>query len=284
LLPTAWGALIPYVTVGRENSGDIRIYYEDHGQGIPVVLVHGYLLDGHSWEKQEAALRAAGCRVLTYDRRGFGASSRPSTGYDYDTLAADLGALLQELDLREVVLAGFCSGAGEVLRYLGSYGRRRVRAAALLAPFLLGVDGHEDKDGRGPLDEFAELLAADRPAATKSFLDLSYNIDLLGGTTVSDQAWQNSFHVAVGASAAAVVGCSAAWREDFHDDLARIDIPVLIVQGGQDRVAPPEATMNALSRLPGYARRLLIPDGPHAIIWTHADEVNRALLSFIASV
>jgi non-heme chloroperoxidase len=275
---------MPYVTVGRENSGDIRIYYEDHGAGTPVVLVHGYLLDGHSWEKQEAALRAAGCRVLTYDRRGFGASSRPSTGYDYDTLAADLGALLQELDLRDVLLTGFCSGTGEVLRYLGSYGPRRVRAAALLAPFLLGVDGQADKAGRGPLDEFVGLLAADRPAATKSFLDLSYNIDLLGGTMVSDQAWQNSFHVAIGASAAAVVGCATAWGEDFHGDLARINIPVLVVQGGKDRVTPPEVTTSALARLPGCARRLLIPDGPHAIIWTHADEVNRALLSFIASV
>jgi non-heme chloroperoxidase len=123
-----------YVTVGQENSAAIRIYYEDHGQGAPVVLVHGYLLDGHSWEKQETALLAAGRRVITYDRRGFGASSRPSVGYDYDTLTADLAALLDQLDLREVVLAGFCAGTGEVIRYLGTFGHRRVRAAALLAP------------------------------------------------------------------------------------------------------------------------------------------------------
>jgi non-heme chloroperoxidase len=155
-----------------------------------------------------------------------------------------------------------------------------VRAAALLAPFMPGADGAD----RGPLDEFIDLIIADRPAATKTFLDLSYNVDLLGGTTVSDQAWQNSFHVAVGASAAAVLGCAAAWPEDFHGDLARITVPVLIVQGGQDRITPPEATTNALSCLPESARHVLIPDGPHAIIWTHADEVNRALLGFIASV
>jgi non-heme chloroperoxidase len=289
LLRAACGDLMPYITVGRENSGDIRIYYEDHGRGAPVVLVHGYLLDGHSWEKQEAALLAAGYRVLTYDRRGFGASSRPSAGYDYDTLAADLGTLLEELDLRDVVLAGFCSGTGEVARYLGTYGQRRVRAAALVAPFPPRAGGHADGTDRGfPeeffLDDFLGLITADRPAATKTFLDRSYNIDLLGGTRVSDQAWQNSFHVAIGASAAAVLGCASAWREDFRADLARISVPVVIVQGGQDRITPGDTTGNALARLPGRVRQVLIPDGPHAIIWTHADEVNRALLGFIASV
>src|SRR6266571_4054391 len=125
---------MPYITVGQENSAAIRIYYEDHGLGAPVVLVHGYLLDGHSWEKQEAALLAAGHRVITYDRRGLGASSRPSVGHDYDTLAADLAALLDQLDLRDTVLAGFCAGTGEVAFFLGSGGHGRVRAAALLAP------------------------------------------------------------------------------------------------------------------------------------------------------
>jgi non-heme chloroperoxidase len=119
---------MPSVKVGRENSGEIRIHYEDHGSGAPVVLVHGYLADGHSWEKQEAALLAAGYRVISYDRRGGGASSRPATGYDFDTLAADLNVLLEELDLRDVVLAGVCSGTGEVTRYLGSYGQRRLAA------------------------------------------------------------------------------------------------------------------------------------------------------------
>ena len=143
---------MPRVTVGQENSAAIRIYYEDHGLGPPVVLVHGFLLDGHSWEKQEAALLAAGHRVITYDRRGFGASSRPSVGYDYDTLAADLATLLDRLDLREVVLAGFCAGTGEVARYLGTYGQGRVRAAVLLAPlppFLPRAAGNPDGVDRG---------------------------------------------------------------------------------------------------------------------------------------
>jgi len=214
-----------YVTVGQENSAAIQIYYEDHGQGAPVVLVHGFLLDGHSWEKQETALLAAGHRVITYDRRGFGASSRPSVGYDYDTLAADLAALLDQLNLREVVLAGFCAGTGEVTRYLGTYGRGRVRAAVLLAPLPPFLPRAGDNPGgvdRGVAGEFITQIKADRPAATKTFLDRSYNIDVLGGVQVSDQAWQNSFHVAIGASAAAVSGCAAAWLEDFRADLARI--------------------------------------------------------------
>ncbi len=276
-----------YVTVGQENSAAIRIYYEDHGRGAPVVLVHGYLLDGHSWEKQETALLAAGHRVITYDRRGFGASSRPSVGYDYDTLTADLAALMDQLDLREVVLAGFCAGTGEVTRYLGTYGHQRVRAAVLLAPLPPFLPRAEDNPGgvdRSVIDEFIGQIGADRPAATKAFLDRSYNIDVLGGVLVSDQAWQNSFHVAIGASAAAVSSCAAAWLEDFRGDLARIVVPVLVVQGGQDRITPPEVTGSLLSGLLRGARYVVIPDGPHAIIWTHADEVNQALLGFMGTL
>ena len=198
---------MPYVTVGRENTGDIAIYYQHHGTGAPVVLVHGYLADGRSWEKQEAALLAAGYRVITYDRRGGGASSRPSAGYDYDRLAADLNVLLEELNLRDAVLAGCGSGTGEVTRYLATYGQRRVRATAL--------------------------------------------------------------------------GCAVAWREDFRADVARITVPALIVQGAQDRVMPPGATGNRLAVLLADARLAVVPEGPHAIIWTHAAEVNRALVGFL---
>ncbi len=270
-----------------ENSGDIRIYYEDHGAGSPVVLVHGYLADGHSWEKQEAALLAAGYRVITYDRRGGSASSRPAAGYDYDTLAADLNILLEELDLRDAVLAGCGCGTGEVTRYLGTYGQRRVRAAALLAPlppFQPRSAANLDGSGRGFLDEFPGQLTADRPAAVKTYLDRYYNIDLLGGSRVSDQAWQNSFHAAIRVSAPAALGCAAAWREDFRADLARISVPVLIVQGAQDRVMAPGSAGNRLAVLLADARLVVIPGAPHAIIWTHAAEVNRALLGFLRAL
>ena len=275
---------MPYVTVGQENSAAIQIYYEDHGSGPPVVLVHGYALNGHSWEKQEAALLAAGHRVITYDRRGFGASSRPSIGYDFDTLADDLHVLLSWLDLHAVVLAGFAMGTGEVARHLAVHGSARVKAAVLVAPllpFLLKTDDNPDGIDRSVLDDITARIAADRPAAMKDFMDRSYNVDLLDGSRVSDQAWQNSFYVAVSASAHAALRCVTACREDFRGDLAAISIPVLVIHGDQDRVLPYEATSRRLPALLKNARSTVIAGGPHAIIWTHADEVNQALLDFI---
>ena len=275
---------MPFVTVGQENSAAIRIYYEDHGSGPPVVLVHGYALNGHSWEKQEATLLATGHRVITYDRRGFGASSRPSTGYDFDTLAADLHVLLTRLDLRGVVLAGFAMGTGEVARYLAAHSSARVKAAVLVAPllpFLLKTDDSPDGIDRSVFDGITARIAADRPAAMKDFMDRSYNIDLLGGSRVSDQAWQNSFYVAISASAHAALRCIRACLEDFRGDLATITIPVLVIHGDQDRVLPYEATSRRLPALLKNARFVIIPSGPHAVIWTHADEVNQALLDFI---
>ncbi|GAX58276.1 alpha/beta fold hydrolase [Streptomyces olivochromogenes] len=291
------GFVMPYVVVGRENTGDIRIHYEDHGAGPPVVLVHGYLADGRSWEKQEAALLMAGYRVISYDRRGGGDSGRPAVGYDYDTLAADLNTLLEVLDVVDAVLVGCCSGTGELTRYLGTYGQRRVRGAALLAPlppFLPRSDANPEGIAPGVLDAFLGELSADRPAAIKAYLDRYYNIDYyntdyrstdpLGGSRVSDQAWQNSFHVALRVSAAAALGCAVAWREDFRDDVARVTIPVLIVQGAQDRVMPPGATGNRLAVMLADARLALIPDGGHAIIWTHAAQVNHLLVGFLQAL
>ncbi len=277
---------MPHVTVGRENSGEIRVYYEDHGTGRPVVLISGYLADAHAWEKQEPALLNAGYRVISYDRRGSGRSSRPAGGYGYDTLAADLDALLAALDVEDAILVGSCSGTGEVIRYLATNGSQRVRAAALIAPVRPGPPASRpgpgrDQDDRRFLDELLAELAADRPAAIKTFLDWSYNLDMLGGWNVSDQAWQNSFHVAVGVSAAAALGCAAAWQEDFSADLGRIFIPVLVVQGSQDKIMPPAAAGRLLARALANARLVEIAGGPHAITWTHAPEVNQALLGFL---
>jgi non-heme chloroperoxidase len=278
---------MPFVTVGRENTGDIRIHYEDHGAGPAVVLVHGYLADLQAWEKQEPALLDAGYRVVSYDRRGSGFSSRPAAGYDYDTLAADLSVLLEELDIQNVVLAATGCGTGEVIRYLGTHGQRRIRAVALLAPmppFPSWSDTTQDGAGPGFSDRFLAELAADRPAAVKTFLDRYYNLDVLGGSQVSDQAWQNSFHIAIRVSPAAALGCAAAGREDFRGDLARISVPVLIVQGTEDRIMQPSTAGYRLAEaLPG-ARLVAIPAGPHAIIWTHAAEVNQALLGFLRAL
>ena len=275
---------MPYITVGRENSAPIELYYEDHGSGQPVVLIHGYPLDGHSWEKQLPALLASGKRVITYDRRGFGRSSQPTTGYDYDTFAADLKALLDELDLRETVLVGFSMGTGEITRYLGTYGSDRVSKAALLGPlppFLLQTDDNPLGVPHSVFDGFEETITKDRYAWFKFFFDNFYNVDELLGTRVSDQAVSASFQVGVGSSAYATLACVSTWLTDFRGDLPKIDVPVLVVQGDADRILPIDATGRRLPTLLRDVRLIEIEGGPHNIGWTYPDEVNKALLDFL---
>ena len=273
------------ITVGRQNTTDIDIYYEDHGEGRPVVLIHGYPLNGHSWEKQERVLLDAGYRVITYDRRGFGQSSQPTIGYDYDTFAADLKALLDHLDLNDVILCGFSMGTGEVTRYLANYGSARVAKAVLMGaipPFLLKTDDNPDGVDQSVFDGIKSAVIADRPAYFKDFLDNFYNVDVLGGTRISDQAWQNSFNVAVAASAYAAYACVDTWLTDFRADLPKIDVPTLLIHGNADRILPYAATA---ARLPGLIADLTfvtVDGGPHNIAWTHPDVVNPALLEFLA--
>lgn len=275
---------MPYIKVGEENSAPIDIYYEDHGSGRPVVLIHGYPLNGHSWEKQERALLDAGHRVITYDRRGFGRSSQPVTGYDYDTFAADLNALMEELDLREAVLGGFSMGSGEVTRYLGTYGSGRVSKAVLVAPlqpYLLKADDNPEGVDGSVFDGIMQAITADRFAYLKAFLDDFYNVDVFGGTRISEQALQASFQVAAGASATATLKCVPTWTTDFRNDLAAFDVPTLVVQGDQDRILPIDATGNRLEGLIPDLRYVVVEGGPHAIGWTHADQVNAVLLDFV---
>ncbi|MEV0804553.1 alpha/beta hydrolase [Kribbella sp. NPDC050281] len=274
------------VTVGQENSAAIELHYEDHGSGQPVVLIHGYPLNGASWEKQERALLGAGYRVITYDRRGFGKSSQPTVGYDYDTFAADLDKLLTQLDLTDVVLVGFSMGSGEVTRYLGTYGSARVAKAVLMGaipPYLLKTDDNPAGVDQAVFDGIKAAVLADRPAYFKDFLDNFYNVDVLGGTKISEQAWQNSFTVAIGASPYAAYACVDTWLTDFRDDLPKIDVPTLLIHGDADRILPYEATA---ARLPGLIKDLTfvtVEGGPHNIAWTHPDEVNTALLDFLAN-
>ena len=273
------------IAVGRENSDDIEIYYEDHGGGRPVVLIHGYPLSGRAWDKQVPVLLGAGCRVITYDRRGFGRSSQPATGYDYDTFTADLHALLSYLDLRDAVIVGHSMGTGEVTRYLGSYGPARVAKGVLISPippFLLETPGNPEGLPQSLFDGFIQSAQADPPAWMNGFLDNFYNYDTLGGTLVSEQAFQASFNLAVSASAAATVACIPTWLTDFRADLPKIDVPILVIDGNADRVLPYDKTG---ARLPGMIkdmRLVTIDGGPHAIAWTHADQVNQALLDFVA--
>jgi pimeloyl-ACP methyl ester carboxylesterase len=275
---------MPKVIVGRENSADIEIYYEDHGAGQPVVLIHGYALSGRAWDKQVPALLEDGYRVITYDRRGFGQSSQPVTGYDYDTFAADLSTLLEHLDLRDAVLVGHSMGTGEVTRYLGNYGSARVAKGVLVSPvppFLLQTPDNPDGVPQSLFDGFIQAAQADTPAWMKGFLDTYYNMDTLRGTLVSDQAWQASWNLAVTASATAMVACITTWTTDFRADLPKIDVPVLVIQGDADLVLPLDKTGKRLLGLIKDVMLAVIEGGPHAIPWTHADQVNTAMLSFL---
>ena len=275
---------MPRITVGTENNAPIEIHYEDHGSGDPVVMVHGYPLDGNSWERQERELLAQGFRVITYDRRGFGRSSQPTVGYDYNTFAADLNDLLEHLDLRDVVLVGFSMGTGEVTRYLGTYGSSRVRRAALLAalpPFLLKTDDNPEGVDRQVFDDIKAAIVKDRYAYFKDFFDNFYNVDKFMPDRISEPAWQASFAVAAASSPFATYACVDTWLTDFRRDLPKIDVPVLVVHGTEDRILPYASTAARLPALLDDVTLVPIEGGPHNIAWTHPDEVNRALLDFV---
>jgi len=275
---------MPYVTVGKENSGNIDLYYEDHGSGKPVVLIHGYPLNGASWEKQIAVLLAAGHRVITYDRRGFGKSSQPTTGYNYDTVAEDLHKIVTQLQLQDFALAGFSMGVGEVARYIGKYGSKGVSKAVFISavpPYLLkAADNPEGVDG-SVFEGIEKAVAADRYAFFTEFFKNFYNLDLLLGKRVSEQTVQASWNVAAGASATASLACVATWHEDFRKDLARVDVPTLVIHGDADRILPISASGQRTAKLVKNARSIVVKGGPHCITWTHADQVNPELVNFL---
>ncbi|MGP3926825.1 alpha/beta fold hydrolase [Streptomyces sp. 8N616] len=274
-----------FITVGRENSTNIDIYYEDHGSGQPVVLIHGYPLNGDSWEKQTHALLEAGYRVITYDRRGFGRSSRPTTGYDYDTFAADLNILLEILDLTNVVLVGFSMGTGEVGRYLSTYGSQRVAKAAFLAslePYLLKTEDNPTGVDGSVFADILEAVTQDRYAYFTDFYQAFYNLDENLGTRISEDVVRASWNMAAGASPHASAACVPTWTTDFRSDLPKIDVPALILHGTADRILPIEATGHPFRAAVPHADYVEIEGAPHGLLWTHAEEVTSALLTFLA--
>jgi len=273
-----------FITVGKENSGNIDLYYEDHGSGKPVVLIHGYPLNGASWEKQLPVLLDTGHRVITYDRRGFGKSSQPTEGYNYDTFAQDLHQIVNHLKLRDFALVGFSMGGGEVARYFGKYGSEGVSKAVFISsvpPYLLKTsDNPEGVDG-SVFKGIEKAVAADRYAFFTEFFKNFYNADIFLGKRISEQALQASWNVAAGASATASLACVPTWHEDFRKDVARVDVPTLVLHGDADRIVPINAAGARTAKLIKGARLVLVKDGPHAINWTHADEVNTELLNFL---
>jgi non-heme chloroperoxidase len=280
---------MPYIKVGTENGADIEVHYNDHGAGQPIVLIPGYLLDGNSWERQEQVLLGQGYRCISYDRRGFGQSSQPSTGYDYDTLAADLKSLLDHLALdQDVVLAGFSMGTGEVTRYLGRYGSAGISKAVLIgsiAPYLLQANDNPQGVPKEVFEGFKQAVVADRYAFFDGFLANLYNADVSVPERLSDAALRASWQVAAGSGPYAAYACIDTWLTDFRADLRKIDIPVLAVHGTADRVLPFGVTTARLrdERLIADLTVVEIADGPHNVGWTHPDEVNAALLSFLGS-
>ena len=276
---------MPYVSVGNENGADIELYYEDHGSGQPVVLIHGYPLDGTSWEKQTAVLLDAGKRVITYDRRGFGRSSKPTIGHDYDTYAADLSALVSALDLQDAVLVGFSMGTGEVVRYISRYGSHRLAKAVFigaLQPFMLKTD--ENPSGamsQTDVDDFLDTIKADRYAFFTGFLQNFYKTDENLGTRISEEALRNSWQLAANMSPYTSVWAVATWFTDWRADIDKIDVPALIMHGTGDVNVPIDVTSRLLAKMLPSATYIEIEGAPHGMLWTHGDEINKALLDFL---
>ena len=274
-----------HVTVGRENSADIELHYTDQGSGEPVVLIHGFPLDGESWGKQQAALLAAGYRVISYDRRGFGASSKTAAGHDVDTYAADLQALLTRIDVRGATLVGFSMGTGEIARYLSRYGADRIAKVAFIAglpPFVLRTD--DNPEGPATAEYFREISAAfldDRFAATRTFLDDFFAVDENLGTRISLEALEAAVATAARAGNAAIAAAPLTWPTDFRPDIPSVTVPALIVHGGADRILPVEPTARRLHRLLPAATYVEIEGAPHGLLWTHGAEVAEALLAFL---
>jgi len=276
---------MPYVTVGQENTEPVRIYYEDHGSGPPVVLIHGYPLSGQSWEKIASPLRG-NHRIITYDRRGFGKSSQPGGGYDYDTFTADFNILMETLDLRDAVLIGHSMGTGEITRYLGQYGSARVAKGVLLsplAPMLLKTgDNPEGVDG-SVFEGIKALCAKDRPLWIKQFFDLFFNVKDTMGKQLSQEAWNAHWNVGITASPIGTYECVDSWLTDFRRDVVGIDVPMLAVQGTADQVLPFASTGKRLPPLVKNLKLVAIENAPHSIPWTHADECNAAIKEFMAA-
>jgi non-heme chloroperoxidase len=276
---------MPYMTIGAENSAPIDLYYEDHGVGQPVVLIHGFPLAASAWEKQIPALLGAGYRTIAYDRRGFGRSSQPAIGYTYDQFAADLDVLMTELDLQDAVLIGHSMGTGEITHYIGRYGSGRVNRAVLVSaipPFLLKTPDNPEGLDQSLFDGFMKAVQNDRFAYQTSFLNNFFNYDQTKGKQVSEAAYRANWNLAVSASPIATVASIKSWLTDFRADLAAIDVPVLIIHGDADRVLPYQATAARLEQMLPGSRLVTLPGAPHAIPWTHADEVNGAVLEFLA--
>ncbi len=271
-----------YIKVGSENQSDINIHYTDHGRGEPVILIHGYPFSGMAWERQEAFLLEQGYRVITYDRRGFGKSSHPSKGYDYDTFASDLDTLINTLDLTGVTLVGHSMGTGEIARYIGKFGSSKISRAIMVSPippFLLKTPDNETGVEREVFEGFKKTIKEDRYAFMTDFLDKFYSRSFMNGGKVSEEKLRADFNLGVSSSPIGFLRCVDSWIEDFRPDVKMIDLPLLVIQGDEDQILPIDSTGKVLTQMKGELH--VVSGGSHGIPWTHGDEINRAMLEFM---
>ncbi|MBY6684509.1 alpha/beta hydrolase [Rhodococcus sp. BP-149] len=275
---------MPMLSVGVENDAPIDLHYQDRGEGAPVVLIHGWPLNERSWEPQIVALLDAGHRVVTYDRRGFGSSSQPESGYDYDTFAADLSVLLETLDLRDVTLVGFSMGGGEVVRYLAKYGSDRIAKAVLagaVPPYLYKSEDNPD----GGLDDetiagFENGVEEDRNAFLDGFATNFFSAN--GELKVSEEDRQYAVDMAAEASTPAILGCIEAFaRTDFREDMPKIDVPTLVIHGDADAIVPFEVSGKRSHEAIANSTLVLVEGGPHGFNTSHPDQFNQELLAFL---
>lgn len=277
---------MPTITVATENNHPVQLHYEDQGSGKPVVLIHGWPLSGRSWEAQVPALVAAGYRVVTYDRRGFGASSQPWSGYDYDTFAADLNGLMTELDLKDAALVGFSMGGGEVARYIAKYGTDRVSKAVFagaVPPYLYKSDDNPEGGlDDATIEQFENGVKTDRLAFLEDF---STNFFTAGGELLVSEA-QRAYAVQIAAFASpkGTLDCIGAFaRTDFRADLEKISIPTLVIHGDSDAIVPLEVSgARTHKAIPGSVLKI-VKGAPHGFNASHAAEFNEGLLAFLSS-
>jgi pimeloyl-ACP methyl ester carboxylesterase len=282
------GNVMGYIEVGAENSTPVELYYEDQGEGQPVVLIHGYPLSGHSWELQTRELLASGYRVVTYDRRGFGQSSKVGSGYDYNTFASDLNVLIETLDLREVALVGFSMGTGELARYVSRYGHERVAKLAFLAslePFLVAREDNPEGVSQDVFDAIEASAKRDRYAWYTEFFSNFYNLDENLGSRISPEVVSGSWNVAISSAPVAAYAVVSSWIEDFRADADAVHAsgkPALILHGTADRILPIDATGRRFRDALPEAEYVEIEGAPHGLLWTHADDVTTVLLEFLS--
>ena len=275
---------MPYCVVAKENNEDVKLYFEDHGTGDPVILIHGWPLSHKMWEAQEAALIAEGYRVIAYDRRGFGASTQTWDGYDYDTFAEDLAELINHIGVSDVTLVGFSMGGGEVARYIGKYGTGKVKKAVLMSsvtPYLAKADNNPDGVDSSVFDGMLSGLSANRPNFLKSFVKNFYNYGT-DETSVTDNNINYDWNIAVMASPKGTLDCVKAFANtDFRDDLAKFDVPTLVLHGDSDNIVPIAVSGTKAHELLPNSQMVILEGAPHGITVSHPKEVNAALLSFL---